>query len=383
MSPLAPLARLAARLRRTGRSRSAKTQPDAAQPDDDQPSAGEEPGMEHDAPQQDQVPPERAPGPDDDDRPAFPGEFSGYPHVGAKPPSYPAQPSAARDAREDLAGALIPDSVVDGFAVGTLTVRGASVAGDAHRYDGSPRQDAMATLLLGPPEGGLILAVVADGVGSEPCSHVGAAAACRATAAALAARAGAVETALRAAQLDRLYFEVVHVIDEATARVETEAARLSRPPRELATTLRAVLVPTDREVRTRLAFSVGDGGTLRLADAAWSPVWPAPGQDSGLHDTSTAVLPLHPEEVRLATWTAAAGEAVIVCTDGFSEPLRDTQFAELLAKEWTGDPRPGTMRFLWQAQARLRSYDDDRTVACIWEAVPMSPAESPAETTSS
>ena len=204
------------------------------------------------------------------DRAEFPGEFSGYRHVGAKPPSYSTEPSAVRDARTDVEGALVPDSVVDGFTAGALSVRAASVAGDLHRCDGDPRQDSVAAVLLGSPERGLVLGVVADGVGSEPYSHVGARTACKAAVVALASRAAAVESAIRGGQQDRLYFELVHVIDEVTTSIEAEAARLSRAPRELATTLRAVLVPTDRLVRTRVAFSVGDGATLRLHDSAWS-----------------------------------------------------------------------------------------------------------------
>jgi serine/threonine protein phosphatase PrpC len=318
----------------------------------------------------------------DDVRTAFPEEFSSYRQVGGKPPSYPAEPSTAREVRNGVDGALIPDAVVDGFAVGALTVRAASITGDSHRYGGEPRQDSVAAVLLGAADRGLVLAVVADGVGSESYSHVGARAACKAAVAALASRAQAVETSLRDGHQDRLYFEVVHVIDEITASIEAEADRLSRPSRELATTLRAVLVPTDPKVRERLAFSVGDGATLRLTNTVWSHVQLKGDDDSRLHDTSTAVLPLHPEELHLDTWTAAVSEIVVICTDGIAEPLRDGQFAELLAEEWSGEQVPGTIRFLWQAQARLRSYDDDRTVVCIWEGDPTSPAESPPAKTS-
>lgn len=78
-------------------------------------------------------------------------------------------------------------------------------------------------------------------------------------------RAGDVEAAIRGGLRNRLYFEVVHVIDEVAMAITSEAGRISQPSRELATTLRVVLVPTDPEVRARLAFSVGDGATLSLA----------------------------------------------------------------------------------------------------------------------
>jgi serine/threonine protein phosphatase PrpC len=305
---------------------------------------------------------------------AFPDEFSRLRHVGQKPPSYSAQPSGAVDARKDVAGAVIPDTVVDGFAVAGLVVRAASIAGDSHRYGGEPRQDALAVVALGPGNRGLVLAVVADGVGSQPHSHVGAEAACKATVAALASRADDVEAALRGGLRDRLYFEVVHVIDEVATAIGTEAARLGKPGRELATTLRAVLVPTDPEVRVRLAFSVGDGATLRLAGNAWKPVRPRSDDDAGVHSTATAVLPLQPQELSVDLWIADPGETTVVCTDGLSEPLRDAQFAELLSGDWSQEEVPGMMRFLWQAQSRSRTYDDDRTVICIWESSSTSPA---------
>ena len=321
---------------------------------------------------------------EEDDRGAFPGELAVYRHVGAKPPAYSPEPSAALDARSDVDGALIPDSVVDGFTAGSLTVRAASVAGDAHRHQGEPRQDAVAAVLVGPPERGLVMGVVADGVGSEPRSHVGAAAACRAAVASLARRAAALEAAIRDLQQDRLYFEVVHLIDEVTRSIEAEAVRISRPPGELATTIRAVVIPTDSTLRGRLAFSVGDGATLRLSDTTWIGIRQQESTGSVVHDTATAVLPLHPDQLLVDIWSADLGETIVICTDGLSEPLRDRQFAELLAAEWNGATIPGTLRFLWQTQSRLRSYDDDRTVICIWdEPGTTSRPESPPAPTSS
>jgi hypothetical protein len=166
---------------------------------------------------------------------------------------------------------------------------------------------------------------------------------------------------------------VVHVIDEAAMAITAEAVRLSRSSRELATTLRAVLVPTDPEVRARLAFSIGDGATLCLAGGAWKPVRPGIGDDAEVHVTATAVLPLQPEDLSVDMWTAKPGETTVVCTDGFSEPLRDVEFAALISGDWGQEEVPGVMRFLWQAQSRLRSYDDDRTVICIWERSTTSP----------
>jgi serine/threonine protein phosphatase PrpC len=298
----------------------------------------------------------------------FPIEFSAYRHVGPKPPSYRPEPSAAVDACQDVEGAVIPDTLVDGFTVGALIVRAASIAGDAHRYDGVPRQDALATAVLGPPEHGLVLGVVADGVGSQRYSHVGAAAACKAAVTALVPRSGAIEAALRGGLRDRLHYELVHIADEVAAAIEAEAGRIAGSGEELATTFRAVLVPTDPKVRSRLAFSVGDGATFRLAEGGWTRIRPESTDDNGqVRDNATAVLPLHSAELRVDVWAGDPGDTIVVCTDGFSNLLGEKDFASTLAEDWGIAEVPGMMRFLWQAQSRLRGYDDDRTVICIWE----------------
>lgn len=70
-----------------------------------------------------------------------------------------------------------PDTEVDGADLPGLTVRAASIRGDAHRYFGTVRQDAMGLWQIGNDRP---LACVADGLGSKELSHVGAAAACEA-----------------------------------------------------------------------------------------------------------------------------------------------------------------------------------------------------------
>ena len=305
-------------------------------------------------------------------------EYAQYRSVGPRPPSYSPEPGAPAASADG--GALIPDSAVDGFSVGALTVRGASVKGDGHRAGGLPRQDAMALCVLGRGRAGterdVVAVFVADGVGSASHSHLGAAAACAAAVELCVAPRDEVAEALARDDRDLLLYRFVHVADGIADRLKDLAAQHGVSPRAVATTLRALLVPIDQGNRLRAAFWIGDGGTFRLRGKGWEPVDPGDGEASllaasqagtAVHSTATAALPDRASALRAAFWHADPGETAVVCTDGLTEPLKDREFAALLEKDWAGAPAPGTVRFLWQAQNRLRSYDDDRTVVCIWE----------------
>jgi serine/threonine protein phosphatase PrpC len=347
--------------------------------------------------------------PRDDPEPGSDGAFAEYRSVGRRPPSYspePGAPAAVADGR-----VLIPDSAVDGFSVGALTVRGASVKGDGHRYGGLPRQDAMALCALG--SGGaanghdLVAAFVADGVGSASHSHLGAAAACAAAVELCATHRDDLVKAMGRADRHLLLYQFVHIVDATAERLRALAAQHGLPPEAVATTLRALFVPIEQGNRFRAALWVGDGGTFRLRGRGWEPAGAGGGNggrarhgggpadsvgDSGdraassrspasdpagavVHSTATAALPDGASALQAAFWRADPGETAVVCTDGLSEPLKDRGFAALLEQDWAAAQAPGTVRFLWQAQNRLRSYDDDRTVVCIWErGVPSSPA---------
>jgi serine/threonine protein phosphatase PrpC len=305
-------------------------------------------------------------------------EYAQYRSVGRRPPSYSPEPGAPAPSADG--GALIPDSAVDGFSVGALTVRGASVKGDGHRAGGLPRQDAMALCVLGRGCAGadrdVVAVFVADGVGSALRSHLGAAAACAAAVELCVALRDDLAEALARDDRDLLLYQFVHIADATAERLRGLAAQHGIAPEAVATTLRALLVPIDRGNRLRAAFWVGDGGTFRLRGEGWESVDPGAGtapllaaSQAGtvVHSTATAALPDGASALRAAFWCADPGETAVVCTDGLSEPLKDRDFAALLEKDWAAESAPGTVRFLWQAQNRLRSYDDDRTVVCIWE----------------
>ncbi|MFF9146399.1 protein phosphatase 2C domain-containing protein [Streptomyces sp. NPDC014861] len=274
---------------------------------------------------------------------------------------------------DTLAAAVVPDIVLDGAAHGPLTLRAASVRGDSHRYLGEARQDSVMTAHLGEKGSGELLAVaVADGVGSQPLSHLGSQHACRTALWALGVNAREVYEALAAGREDRFAELADGVAGHIADRLADRAARKDLDPVVYSTTLRVLLVPLDPAVRTRGLLTVGDGGTALLRDGVWDL---APGDGASaadgdrMIDTRTAALPVaRTAAARLVT--TRPGDVLVVSTDGFSSPLAgEPEMRAFLTGAWGGGaPEPAD--FLWQFQYRVKSYDDDRTAAVLWEGRP-------------
>ncbi|MFJ8011234.1 PP2C family serine/threonine-protein phosphatase [Streptomyces sp. NPDC096339] len=270
----------------------------------------------------------------------------------------------------DTEAALVPDTVLDGATAGRLTVRAGSVRGDAHRYHAEPRQDSLAVARLGGPDHELLLLAVADGVGSARRSHAGSRIVCHEIVRQLEPLAGHLADFLRRGEDKELTGLVNSAVGSAAESLAQSAAGLGHRPDDYATTLRVLLVPVDPAVRTRAFFAVGDGGTLRLREGGWVPLFPEEeqsGSGAGIIDTRTAALPsTRYAQVRLIH-DALPGDVIVLCTDGVSNPLAgDGEMREFLRDSWAGGP-PGLADFLWQLQYRVKSYDDDRTAVCLWE----------------
>ncbi|WP_326629777.1 MULTISPECIES: protein phosphatase 2C domain-containing protein [unclassified Streptomyces] len=292
-------------------------------------------------------------------------------HSGKKPPMYPAVPQQLPGAGVDPAAAVLPDIVVDGAAYGHLTVRAASVRGDSHRYLGEPRQDALCVTRIGSPGAGeMLLLAVADGVGSAPRSHIGSNEVCR-LAAVYLDRAAATLFAAMASGDETAFAGLADDAVGAIAVLLTDLAlQDAQEPGAYATTLRILLVPLDPAVRTRGFLAVGDGGTALLRAGAWHlDVTEREDQGAtGVIDTRTAALPLARTAVTRLLGPAMPGDALVLCTDGLSTPLSgDQEMRDFLGAAWGSGTVPGPVDFLWQAQFRVKSYDDDRSVVVIWE----------------
>ncbi|MDY0815391.1 protein phosphatase 2C domain-containing protein [Kitasatospora purpeofusca] len=292
-------------------------------------------------------------------------------HVGRKAPAYPAEPTDIPAVRGgDLYGVLLPDTVVDGGRFGPVTVRAASVRGDSHRYAAECRQDAALVVRAG----GLLLVAVADGVGSQPHSHHGSNGIVRLLAKHVLPQADTLLGLLRTGAAADFAGLTSRLVAAAAEELAQEAERFGHPPKSWSTTLRALLVPADPEVPARGFVAVGDGGLLRLREGGWENL-DADGDGDGddgpgtLISTRTDCLPEAYGLVRTALITdTRPGDVLVLCTDGLALPLvKEPELREFLGGRW-GREVPGLAEFLWQAQVRVRSYDDDRSVVCLWEA---------------
>ncbi|MFB7472201.1 protein phosphatase 2C domain-containing protein [Kitasatospora sp. NPDC056184] len=302
-------------------------------------------------------------------RPASFRESGPLTHVGRKPPTYPAEPTdIPAVSGGDLFGALLPDTVVDGGRFGPVTVRAASVRGDGHRYAAECRQDTALVVRTGE----LLLVAVADGVGSQSHSHHGSHGIVRLLTRQVAQKAETLLAFLRSgAELDFASL-MSRLVATAAGDLAREAERAGLPPKSHSTTLRALLVPADPAVPFRGFVSVGDGGLLRLREDGWQNL-EAPEADEGgaLISTRTDCLPEAYEHVRARLIAdTRPGDLLVLCTDGLALPLlKEPELQRWLGERW-GREAPGLAEFLWQTQVRVRSYDDDRSVVCLWEAAP-------------
>ncbi|MGW7644191.1 protein phosphatase 2C domain-containing protein [Streptomyces bobili] len=295
-------------------------------------------------------------------------------HVGNRPPSYPPHPLGRPSVRgTDAFAPFSPVVLLDGAQVERLTVRAASVRGDSHNWEGSCRQDAMTVTRIGPPEAEMLLLAVADGVGSALYSHVGSYQFSRLAAVYLDREAESIHAALCARSEDELRVLATKAVAGAAAELRSLWARSAQhSPRpyadqDYATTLHVLLIPTDAGIRDRVLCSVGDGGLFVLREGRWEHG--DPDDDGGLLDTRTEALPHAYRSVKAALLRTVPGEVLLLGTDGITNPLtqKDPEFARRLADAWGGPEVPSLSDFLWQAQTRAKSYDDDRTVICVWE----------------
>ncbi|MFF4883041.1 protein phosphatase 2C domain-containing protein [Streptomyces nigra] len=306
------------------------------------------------------------------------GQLRGEPeHVGNRPPSYPSHPLKRPSVRDaDEFAALSPAVLLDGAQVEQLTVRAASVRGDSHNWEGGCRQDSMTVTRIGPPEAEMLLLAVADGVGSAARSHEGSYEFSRRAAVHLDREAERIHAALCARAQNELQILATKAVAGAVAELRTifewSAHHARRPyaDEDYASTLHVLLIPTDPRIRERVLCSVGDGGLFVLREGRWHHG--SPDDSAELLDTRTEALPHAYHSVKTSLLRTVPGDVLLLGTDGITNPLtqRDPEFARRLAEAWGSSEVPSLSDFLWQAQTRAKTYDDDRTVICVWEKQP-------------
>ncbi|GEM_PF-4103135 len=234
-----------------------------------------------------------------------------------------------------------PDAVAGGVDTDLSRTRFGSVRGYAHRQYGETRQDAV-KVVQGLDDGVTIVAV-ADGVGS----------------AAEAARGAqcAVEEACREMLKSRtLSGEWARaVFSEVASAMNKVAASASWRPEDLSTTL-AVAMLTEEQAATRVDLAlVGDTIPLLL------PFEQAEAQPEIL-ETQTAAMPNNFDEVECRSYVVERGQTFVLATDGFANLIRFSSAATDIVDDWVSELPQTLGRFLWDIDAIVKTYDDDRTV---------------------
>ncbi|MEZ3179072.1 protein phosphatase 2C domain-containing protein [Streptomyces pimonensis] len=325
-----------------------------------------------------------------------PGPLPSRAHVGPRPPTYDAEPTALPQADPDELDDLVPDTVLDGARYGACTLRAASVRGDSARYRGEPRRDALLTARFGAGEHALVLVALATGARAAPGAHRAAAEACRWIGAAVGRSHARLAQDIRAARRGDLKSGLHRLTDRSLGRLRAGAADRGLEPDACAATLRCLLLPADPECRTRVFFGVGPGGLFRLRDGAWQDIEPegteargepvvgfgspppeTPGGDRLTVDLGVPAppgpygpAPEPPREpFRFRTSVARRGDTLLMCGTGLADPLRGERALRAhLADRWSRPEPPGLAAFLADTQVRVKGYADDRTAVAVWEA---------------
>lgn len=247
--------------------------------------------------------------------------------------------------------AACPDTVLDAAQLSGLVIRAASIRGDAHRYNAQPRQDAMGLWRISER---IVLACVADGLGSAELSHLGAMAACD------AARGLRKRPDEQFKEMAGRYFSrIAQAIEEAAVERGVEAG-------DLATTFLAAVLEVGVHGSPHRAWlmRVGDCEAMLLRNGEWTSCFVA-APEGEVTSSATLALPGHADQVEIYGMPLELGDMLLLCTDGLSKPMRGDEVRAQLADWWRERP-PSMAEYLWQLSFRARTHDDDRTAICIW-----------------
>lgn len=261
-------------------------------------------------------------------------------------------------------GSFRPDTVVDGWSTKGLCVRAAAIRGDAHRIEGSPRQDDFA--LAHHAGTGSVVIAVADGVSSARDSHFGASAVCR----------YALSTVLDAMDLDHEPNWTGLIKGAAWTLVELARRRLGETTdprvaqRLFATTLTVALaVPTGSRTSKISGVCVGDSAAWLLRASELTCIGGGKMSQSPDEPFSSLVtaLPAVPTSLDIFESELLTGDALLVMSDGVGDSLGDgTGLLGDLLKHQLRLPPP-LLQMARIADFSRETFNDDRTLAVIWQ----------------
>lgn len=246
----------------------------------------------------------------------------------------------------------VPDTAIEWADLPSMAVRGASVRGHSHRWEGSVRQDQLA---IGEIDD-LLVCAVADGLGSQPESHVGAA---------LAARFVASWP-----EVGNLLSPGITEFDcqEISAALQAEARTRGVDAKSVSTTLTFAVIQRDPVVgddgisRWPVAIAqIGDSPAYLLRDGVWLAI---SGNGSAADAGLTNVVDPLPRHHRATVFQLGVepGDVLVLTTDGVGNLLEDVpEFADALSRRWREAP-PSPSELLYYLDAAVKTYDDDRTL---------------------
>ncbi|MFE5967364.1 protein phosphatase 2C domain-containing protein [Streptomyces sp. NPDC056463] len=368
---------------------------------------------------------EPTPNPTPDAQPPAPPEANAVPapvpvprprtaHIGNRPPTYEAEPTALPAARPGELGELVADTVLDGARYGSYTLRAASQRGDSARYRGEPRRDALLTARFGQEESALVLVAVASGARAAEAAHLAAADACRWIGEAVGRSHFRLSEDIRSGRRGDLKSGLHRLTDRTYGKLRARADELGVGTEEYTAGLRCLLLSADPACRTRVFFGIGAGGLFRLRDGAWqdiepllpepaalagapvvgfgsppaetaegdratmrlgvtgppgSPTAEGPPPAPGWGDPGPGALAPPAEPFRFRASVARPGDTLLLASNGLAEPMRgEPALAKELAERWAAPEPPGLAAFLADTQLRVKGYADDRTGVAVWEA---------------
>lgn len=258
-----------------------------------------------------------------------------------------------------------PDSVLDEADYPGLSIRAASLRGDAHRYNMMSRQDALGLYELEHSRGRAVLACVADGIGSRTQSHRGSSYACRMVVGAVRNHLEELLLASDEEALRKLSERVVHQVAREMISLEDREDALRGQTDTTLTLALADLTPEGEPTRF-LLVSVGDSPAYHLCERELKPLTGESGEDTDITSTATDALPRNMGHVQVRSRTVGPGEMLLLCSDGLSNPMAASSVTERLVEWWGGERVPGRLEFGWQLDFQAKTHDDDRTAICLW-----------------
>ena len=282
-----------------------------------------------------------------------------------------------------VVGGHRPSVVADVLDLGGLVVGAVSIRGAAHYDSRTVRQDAYS---LGSTEDGrYLVAAVADGVSEGKFSHLGAEWACQQgvilakqelsqSGDCLQADWGKVGSALREEVRNR----AIHHLGEGFLNSDGDRVQSADVPdsvfaRAMGTTSELLVVDTipdadDAFVALRIVIS-GDGSGLVLdQQKGWALLGDRKvGGDQSMASNAVSPLPVDTGPPNVFGWKLQPGQAVVVATDGFGDPIGDgaTPVAGYLLRAWA-KPLKSIPELIRTSNFIRVQADDDRSAVVVW-----------------